>query len=140
MSNASNGAAFEREMCELLASHGFWTHRIAPNRAGQQPADIIAVKCNYHTLIDCKVISTRAGLPFSRIEDNQLLAMERFDARAIHQPWFALRMPSGAVMMLSYSKVRNLMDEGKTGLTNNELLDDYHYTMSIDNWLARFGK
>ena len=139
MSNASNGAEFERQMCELLASHGFWTHRIVPNRAGQQPADIIAVKGNYHTLIDCKVISTRAGFPFSRIEDNQLLAMERFDARAIHQPWFALRMPSGAVRMLSYSTALNMMDYGRTGLTNNELLED-HFTKSLDDWLTRFGK
>ena len=48
--NRSRGGRFEQEMAEKLAENGFWCHVMQQNKAGQ-PADLIAVKGRYHTLI-----------------------------------------------------------------------------------------
>ena len=61
--NRSSGTRFEQDFANLLAEHGFWAHVMQQNKAGQ-PADIIAVKGKFHTLIDCKEISdTDKGFP-----------------------------------------------------------------------------
>ena len=135
-SNAGVGAMFERQLCELLSRSGFWVHRITPNAAGQQPADIIAVRRKYHTLIDCKVITTQNGFPFSRVEDNQRLAMEMFDRRAVETPWFAIRLPGGDIRMLSYIRLLNLENLGTKFLSNVELMHD-NYTTAFKDWLRR---
>ena len=75
--NRSNGGRFEQEMSALLADHGFWVHVLQQNKAGQ-PADIIAIRGRFHTLIDCKVISDDKGFSFDRVEENQKYAMRMF--------------------------------------------------------------
>ena len=79
MSNKTLGTAFEKEMCELLANRGYWVHFIVPDNRGAQPFDIIAVKDGKAFAIDCKTLSGRVkSFSISRLEDNQVLAFERW--------------------------------------------------------------
>lgn len=73
--NKKLGNTFEAELCEILFKHGFWSHNLAQNAAGQ-PADVIAVKHKTPYLIDCKVCS-RGKFPLSRVEENQHLSIAR---------------------------------------------------------------
>ena len=132
MSNRSSGNRFEMELSRTLAKEGFWCHVMQQNKAGQ-PADVIAIKGRYHTLIDCKVISgDRAVFPFSRVEENQRYAMSRFHDRGGHVSWFALKMPDGSVRMLSYFVILRLEKSGRKSLSGEEL---ERYTNPLDVWL-----
>lgn len=100
MSNKSSGNRFEQEFAEFLDQHGFWCHVMQQNKSGQ-PADIIAVKGDYHCLIDCKEVSTNRGFVLTRAEENQRLAMRKFAARGKHIGWFAVKYPDGVIRMIS---------------------------------------
>lgn len=132
MSNRATGNRFEQELAKILAENGFWCHVMQQNKAGQ-PADIIAVKRHYHTLIDCKVISgEKLIFPFSRVEENQKFAMSRFQERGGQVCWFALRLPNGEVRMLSFFYVLRMMKNGKKCLSGDELL---RRSNGLDVWL-----
>ena len=100
MSNKKIGNDFEQELCEILASHGFWTHNMAMNKAGQ-PADIIAVRNKVAYLIDAKVCSSR-GFALSRMEENQELAMELWSSCGNGQGWFAIKIPTDEIYMIPH--------------------------------------
>lgn len=102
--NRSVGGRFEQEFAEFLDQHGFWCHVMQQNKAGQ-PADIIAVKGDYHCLIDCKEVSTNKGFVLSRVEENQRLAMQKFLNRGNHGGWFAVKYPVIGVMMISMDSI-----------------------------------
>ena len=97
MSNKKLGNSFETELCEILSDHGFWSHNMAQNAAGQ-PADIIAVKDGEAFLIDCKVCSQGKFL-YSRIEENQDLAMKLWHGCGNGYGWFALKFDAGTYMV-----------------------------------------
>ena len=97
MSNKKLGNAFETEFCEILAEHGFWTHNMAQNAAGQ-PADVIAVKEGEAYLIDCKVCS-QGKFAYNRIEDNQELAMSLWCECGNGYGLFALKFDTGIYMV-----------------------------------------
>lgn len=97
MSNKKLGNAFETEFCEILAEHGFWTHNMAQNAAGQ-PADVIAVKEGEAYLIDCKVCS-QGKFAYNRIEDNQELAMALWSECGNGYGLFALKFDTGIYMV-----------------------------------------
>jgi Holliday junction resolvase len=61
---------------------------MAANASGQ-PADVIAAKDGNSYLIDCKVC-TNGKFPFSRVEENQDLAMSLWEDCGNGQGWFAL--------------------------------------------------
>ena len=130
--NRTVGGKFEQELAEILAKHGFWAHVMQQNKAGQ-PADIIAVKGAFHTLIDGKVVSDSDGFPFSRIEENQRTAMRMFTRKAGELCYFAIRIPDGSVWMVSLSRIETLEGRGKKKLTEKELATQ---TWSLENWLA----
>lgn len=132
MSNVISGYQFEVEFCKMLQQHGFWALRITPNAAGQQPADIIAVKKNYHALIDCKLISNQNGLRFTRIEDNQRSAMAAFEQRCGEQGWFAIKPPTGKIRMLSLGTILELEKKGRASIPVSELDT---YTICFKEWL-----
>ena len=132
VTNAISGYQFEQEFCKMLQSHGFWALRITPNAAGQQPADIIAIKKNYHALIDCKLVSTANGFRFSRVEDNQRMAMDAFEKKGGEQGWFAIKPPDGKVRMLGLSTITELEKQGKSALTVAELNE---HTITVKEWL-----
>lgn len=90
MNNKSLGNKFEQSLCEKLSEYGFWSHCMAMNKSGQ-PADIIAVKNQKAYLIDAKVCSNDT-FPFSRIEENQDLAMELWKECGNGLGWFALKI------------------------------------------------
>ena len=77
MNNKRLGTAFEREFCELLAARGFWVHFMSPSASGAQPCDIIACRNNTPYLFDCKTCDDEV-FRLSRLEDNQMLAFEKF--------------------------------------------------------------
>ena len=130
MSNKAIGNRFEREMSKVLAENGFWCHVMQQNKAGQ-PADIIACRGRYHTLIDCKVLSDGVFV-FSRVEENQRYAMNRFQDRGEQVCWFALKMPDGNVRMLSHLVILRKEQNGKKSLRGEELVEN---TNSLSEWL-----
>ena len=129
--NRTTGGKFEQVMSSLLADHGFWSHVLQQNKSGQ-PADIIAVKGKYHTLIDCKVVSDHDGFPFSRAEENQRLAMKRFLERGGESGWFAIRFSDESVWMLNYLLLKKLESVGRKSLSEKEIREKL---WSLDEWL-----
>ena len=109
MNNKQAGNEFEREFCEILASDGFWAHFMGGNKNGQ-PADIIAVKNEIAYLIDTKDCKNDV-FEFRRIEDNQDMAMIRWEMCGNNQGLFALNTSRG-VYMLQYGKIQALQCMG----------------------------
>ena len=131
MSNKAMGNSFERQLCDLLSKHGFWAHCMTQNASGQ-PADIIAAKRIYHTLIDCKVVSGER-FPFSRAEDNQRSAMDSFYTRTGFPCWFALLLPDGEIRFLSHLSLLWLEDGENMRSISVAQMDGY--TNSFEEWL-----
>lgn len=129
--NRTNGGRFENEFAEILARHGFWAHVMQQNKAGQ-PSDIIAVKGKFHTLIDAKVISDHEGFPFSRIEENQALAMSMFTRRSGEMCYFALKLPDESIHLVSFSRLMTLKNRGKKRITEAEIQNE---TWPLKQWL-----
>lgn len=96
-SNRAVGNAFETELCVKLFEHGFWSHNLKQDNAGQ-PADVIAVRNKVAYLIDCKDCSAK-GFDLRRVEDNQITAMQLWKECGNGQGWFALRV-DGEIYML----------------------------------------
>ena len=106
VSNKKMGNSFERELCDKLASYGFWCHNLAQNQAGQ-PADIIAVRGKRAYLIDCKVCKNDR-FPLSRIEENQRNAMTLWSDCGNGRGWFALKISTG-IYMISLVQLERLV-------------------------------
>ena len=129
--NRTNGGKFEVEFGHRLAESGFWVHLMQQNKSGQ-PADIIAVKGRYHTLIDCKVISDHKGFTFDRVEENQKYAMRTFHNKCGEMCWFALRLPDATVWMTPMERIEILKGRGKVKLTELEIKQ---HTWPLEKWL-----
>lgn len=79
MNNKKLGTVFEREVCRLFANRGYWVHFITPDSRGAQPFDIIAVKNQMAIAVECKTLAdSRNYFPKSRLEDNQILAFNKW--------------------------------------------------------------
>lgn len=77
-SNKSLGNSFEKEYAEILREKGYWVTFLSPKQhIGSQPCDLIAIKNNTPTLIDCKTCKTHL-FPISRIEENQRQAFKKY--------------------------------------------------------------
>ena len=112
--NRSVGTRFEAELCEILAQHGFWAHNMQQNSAGQ-PADIIAVRGAFHTLIDCKHIADDSGFPFSQIRENQRSAMKMFQKKCHEFCYFAFKLPDDTIWLITLERMDTLAGRGKQG-------------------------
>lgn len=78
MNNKTLGNGFEKELAKILSKKGYWVTILTPKRyIGSQPADLIAIKDNKPTLIDCKTCKTHL-FPISRIEANQWNASKKY--------------------------------------------------------------
>ena len=110
LSNKKLGNNFENELVSWLAAKGCWAHKLAPNRAGAQPFDIIAAKSCWAWAIDCKVCSN-GEFDFTRVEENQKAAMEKWEKDLLFNAYFALKLPSGKVHWLSYGAFKALCKE-----------------------------
>ena len=129
--NRTVGGKFEQELAEILFQNGFWAHVMQQNKAGQ-PSDIVAAKGKFHTLIDAKVISDGDGFQFSRIEENQKLAMRMFQKRCGELCYFALKLPDESVWFVSLERLETLRNRGKKRLTEEEIRTQ---TWSLETWL-----
>lgn len=130
MSNRTSGTRFEDEFAKKLYEHGFWAHVMQQKKDGQ-PADIVAIKGRFHTLIDCKEISTNKGFQFEREEENQRLAMELFKKRCDELCYFALKLPTGEIRMVSYQRLKQLTSSGYKSITPRMMEST---TWPLDSW------
>lgn len=119
ISNKTIGNQFEEVLCNLLSEHGFWAHNMAQNQTGQ-PADIIAAKNDSPVLIDCKDCN-KDRFPLSRIEPNQEAAMTLWEMQGNRHCYFALRLSSGIIYMVSFNQLELLSMSGKFMLNKNEI-------------------
>lgn len=104
MNNKKLGTAFEKEFCELLASRGYWVHFIAPAPNGGQPFDVIAAKNGEAFAFDCKT-SASVRFPLTRLEENQVMAFERWMACGNSQPRLAIKY-NNKVYLTTYSYLK----------------------------------
>jgi Holliday junction resolvase len=128
--NRTTGGRFEQELAEVLAAHGFWVHVLQQNKAGQ-PADIIAIRGKFHTLIDCKVCDSGV-FPFERVEENQRMAMKMFFNKTGELSYFALRLPNDSVRMIPYTRIETLKNRGKKRLSKEDMETE---TWDLAVWL-----
>lgn len=131
--NRSVGGRFEQELAAKLAENGFWCHVLQQNKAGQ-PADIIAVKGKFHTLIDCKVISDNKGFSTTEARENQRLAMKKFHEIGKEMCYFALRLPDGSVYFLPYTVIHTVEHELRQRTISEQNIRKY--LMTLDAWLT----
>ena len=131
--NRTTGGRFEQELSHLLAEHGFWVHVMQQNKAGQ-PADLIAVRKSFHTLIDCKVVSDDKGFSFDRVEENQKYAMRTFQKKALELCYFAIKLPDGTIWMIPMERIEVLKGRGKRRLTDNDIRTQ---TCPIERWMEK---
>ena len=132
MSNRAKGNKFEKELCDILSKHGFWVHNFAQNSAGQ-PADIIAVMNGTPVLIDCKDCD-KEYFPFSRVEDNQRLAMKHWIRCGNAWCYFAVKVPNGTIYMIPYNLIS--MYEDVFGKTSFEKKDFAIGFRTLTEWLG----
>jgi len=128
--NRTVGGRFEQELSHILAEHGFWVHVMQQNKAGQ-PADIIALRGRFHTLIDCKVCDN-GFFAFERIEENQKMAMKMFFRKAGELSYFALKLPDGSIRMVSLERCETLKNRGKRRISEEDMTKE---TWNLDSWL-----
>ena len=116
MNNKKIGCAFEREFCRILAAEGFWVHFIAPDARGAQPFDVIAAKDGTAYAFDCKTC-VAGSFAWSRLEDNQKCAFERWIECGNSDPWIAVKHKD-EVYLLRYADVKAFgkMDIAKEGI------------------------
>lgn len=128
MNNKQAGNNFEREFCEQLARDKFWAHFMGGSKNGQ-PADIIAVRNEHAYLIDAKDCQNDRFV-LSRIEDNQHMAMRKWELCGNNQGLFALNTSKG-VYMLTYGMVQVLEMAGIKSLNMKSI---EHYCVRYEDW------
>lgn len=87
----------------MLASRGWWVHFITPAPNGGQPFDVIAVKNGIAMAIDCKT-SVSHIFPLSRLEDNQIMAFEKWVKCGNDDPKIAVKY-NEKIYLLSYRRL-----------------------------------
>ena len=130
MNNKKLGNDFEFELCEILSTHGFWVHPMRQDNSGQ-PADIIAVRNKVSHLIDAKVCMDNK-FPFSRVEENQDLAMELWKDCGNGLGWFALKIDSG-IYMLSHYCIKAYMNQ-QSSLSAKEITE---LGLPLERWVMK---
>lgn len=128
--NRKTGTSFERELCEELAKHGFWAHNLAQNSAGQ-PFDVIAARNGRSYPIDCKVCEHDL-FKLVRIEENQYSAMTLWRDTGNGEGWFALKMSSGEVYMISLSTMVDFSFT-QTVLSKRDI---QNHGMPLEEWVV----
>ena len=106
MNNKKIGTAFEREVCKRVAETGAWVHFLSPDEKGSQPFDIIAVRDGIACAIECKTLNSKATkFPISRLEENQILAMEKWISCGNADPLIAVYW-RGNIHVIEYSRLK----------------------------------
>ena len=102
--NKQIGAKFEQEFVEILAKEGFWAHFLSPSPTGAQPFDVIAMKDGCAYCFDCKT-SVKPIFPLSRLEDNQILAFDKWLQCGGREPMVAVKYDN-KVYLVSYTQLK----------------------------------
>lgn len=126
--NVNEGSRFEERVAEILGKNGFWATVIPKGKDGSQPADIVAVNHRGSYLIDAKLCSYQRFV-FSRMEDNQLSAMDRFEECTNGRGWFAIGYPGDRIYMIEKFRLCMLRDSGMKSL--GAIPDRFR----MENWL-----
>lgn len=114
---------FQREVCKRLSECGFWAYETINKQSGQ-PVDVIAVKSDIGYIIECKVTKSDR-FPLSRVEDNQITAIEKFTKCKNTESWFAFffaKHPDN-VLFVRAGKIIALVESGAKSTTYDELKD-----------------
>lgn len=128
--NRTVGGRFEQELGEILAKNGFWVHVLQQNKSGQ-PADIIAIRGRFHTLIDCKVCEN-GFFSFDRIEENQKSAMKMFFRKGGELCYFALKLPDGKIRMVPLERCETIRNRGKRRISAEDMEKE---TWNLNDWI-----
>lgn len=104
MNNKRLGTQFEKEFVQLLSAHGWWVHFITPAADGGQPFDVIAVKAGAAIAIDCKTSSNHI-FPLTRLEENQVMAFEKWIACGNDEPCVAVKYADN-IYLIEYSRLK----------------------------------
>jgi Holliday junction resolvase len=108
MNNKKRGSDFEKVVCRALANEGYWVHFITPDARGAQPFDIIAVKHGVAMAVECKTLSDKQNyFPMSRLEDNQIMAFEKWTKCGNALIFVAVEW-RGKIYMIPYSDLKKL--------------------------------
>ncbi len=112
---------FQREICKMLSDNGFWAYETINKKSGQ-PVDVIAVKSDIGYIIECKVTKSNR-FPLSRVEDNQITAIERFTRCKNHESWFAFLFSKHPddILFVRAEKIIALLDKNVVGVSYDEL-------------------
>lgn len=106
MNNKRLGTAFERHVCQKIAETGAWVHFLSPDEKGNQPFDLIAVQNNVACAIECKTLNdTAVYFPITRLEDNQILAFEKWISCGNLEPIIAIGW-RGECFFVGYSELK----------------------------------
>lgn len=128
------GLAFEQEFCKLLRDAGFWVHRIAGTDAGQ-PFDVIAARHGRVYAFECKVCGKGFRFPLSRVENNQVTAMQTFiNAGNAQSCWFVFKRQSGIWLTPAVEVVEILTERQRAGEPEGTILAG---KMMWGEWLIR---
>lgn len=120
MSNKTAGNAFEREFCDILSHNGFWAHILQDNRNGQ-PFDIISAKDGNTLVFDCKVCEA-GRFYLSRMEGNQISAMERWEACGNGEGAFAIKfLRTGNIYIVLFRELMKAREAGIRSLSESSL-------------------
>ena len=102
------GGSYEREVVKLLSQEGYWSHRLEENHKGAQPFDVIAVKGGVAFAIDCKTLDEKEKYFYiSRLEDNQVLAFEKWMACGNSEPMVFVKY-CGETYVIRYLELKAL--------------------------------
>lgn len=103
---------FEMEMAAKFGLHGFWASIFPKAHDGSQPADIITLNHKGQHLVDAKLCANDRFV-FSRMEDNQIHAMDWFEKRCGGHGWFAIKYcKEDQIYMVSNHFLLRLQEEG----------------------------
>lgn len=103
MNNKVRGTQFEKEICKILADHGYWVHFMSPDNRGAQPFDIIAVRHGFALAADCKTCKANI-FSISRLEDNQRTAFDKWLADGNTDPVLFVKH-DGKIYIISYAEL-----------------------------------
>jgi Holliday junction resolvase len=104
LNNKRLGTAFEREFCDYLFEQGYWVHFITPAPNGAQPFDVIAVKGGRAYAFDCKT-SAKANFSIKRLEQNQIMAFERWLKCGNTEPRIAVKYKNN-IYLIPYRELK----------------------------------
>lgn len=118
-------------MCGIFSAKGYWVHFISADARGSQPFDVIAVKDGKPIVFDCKTCKDKI-FRIGRLEDNQVMAFEKWLSAGNPMPYVAVEHES-CVYMIEYGRLK---EAGKIDLRK----EDAVWHISADKVAENVGR